>query len=57
MPATLLFQYIGGGEVREMEISSLASEIQEWHDKQSKAVYADANGNLIKGNREAISEP
>lgn len=57
MPATLLFQYIGGGEVRETEISSLASEIQEWHDKQSKAVYADANGNLIKGNREAISEP
>lgn len=46
--ATLLFQYLGGWEAREREISSSASEIHEWRNKQSKAVYAHANGNLIK---------
>lgn len=54
--STLLFQYIGGREVREWEIFSSASGMHEWHSKQPKAVYACASGNLIKGNRRAISE-
>lgn len=53
--STLLFQYIGGREVGKGKSS--ASEMHEGHGKQSKAVYAHANGNLTKGKRKAISEP
>lgn len=54
--STFLFQYIGGGEEKEREIFSSASEMHEWHNKHSKAVYTHASGNLIKGNRKTISE-
>lgn len=51
--STFLFQYIGGREAREREVFSSASEMHEWHSKESKVAYA--HGNFIKGNRKKNS--
>lgn len=56
MASTFLFLYMSGREMKEREIFSSASEMHEWHNKHSKAVYTHASGNLIKGSRKTISE-